>query len=149
MKIIRFMALMVVTALMMFPIVVLAGTQADSLGRAGNAILEAIKNVDVLSDYAPLLVSGLSVLVYGGLQAGLKRLNTKWKWTGNKLVVGLFWRVVSIFFGKSVIYYNMKISAKNDLDEKRAREEARKAAEKHLKKHGGEMVKAFEKAIKE
>lgn len=135
--------------LLTFPLIVYAQSKADSLGMAGIEINKLISQSEFLRPIADVLTIALVAVLYRAVQVFLTyKRKAKWKWLGNKLVMSTIDRILTKFFGKSIAYYNMQIIVDKPEDKEKAKEEAKKLAYEHIKEHRGEMLKAFEDALK-
>jgi len=107
----------------------------DSLGIVGETLIKVIEKIPFIGQNAGavygIIATGLGYLLTMLIQLVLKKLPTKWKFNSKlrDIAVGWVWKLLAWLFGKSVLYYNMKV----ETDKEKALAVAK--AKEHFKKH--------------
>lgn len=119
-----------------FTVAAFAGEPApDSLGVIGTSVVDALSKIKIIGPFAQslyfLAATALGYVLTLTIQALLKKIPTKWKWSAKlqDVSVSFFWRLLARLFGKSILYYHAK--AEQDFEKERTK---RKLKE-HLKRH--------------
>lgn len=106
----------------------------DSLGTAGIWLRDTLSKLidpEIIRNAYIGLAPIIGILLTRLIQIGLNSIKTKWYYNDKvgDLTVNFLWKLAAKFFGKSVLYYHMKVKSEKE------KALAIAKAKEHLKKH--------------